>query len=95
MCIRDSCDSRFNREVKKTKLPTELPNHDEIMARINDWREKYYRLLRNGLKHSDSHKHQSTEPKLVSPKDNGKYAIEEPNSTYIYFPSNMSPVDLV
>lgn len=34
------CDSRFNREVKKTKLPTELPNHDEIMARINDWREK-------------------------------------------------------
>lgn len=37
----------------------------------------------------------STEPKLVSPKDNGNYAIEEPNSTYIYFPSNMSPVDLV
>ena len=28
-------------------------------------------------------------------KDNGKYAIEEPNSTYIYFPSNMSPGDLV
>ena len=38
------CDSRFNREVKKTKLPTELPNHDEIMARINDWREKYETL---------------------------------------------------
>lgn len=35
------CDSRFNRDVKKTKLPTELPNHEEIMARINDWREKY------------------------------------------------------
>lgn len=38
------CESRFNREVKKTKLPTELPNHDEIMARINDWREKYESL---------------------------------------------------
>lgn len=38
------CDSRFNREVKKTKLPTELPNHDEIMARINDWREMYESL---------------------------------------------------
>ena len=38
------CDSCFNREVKKTKLPTELPNHDEIMARINDWREKYESL---------------------------------------------------
>ena len=37
----------------------------------------------------------SAEPKLVSPKDNGNYAIEESNSTCIYFPSNMSPVDLV
>lgn len=40
------CDSRFNRENKKTKLPSELPNHDEIMARINDWREKYESLDR-------------------------------------------------
>lgn len=38
------CDSRFNREVKKTKLPVELSNHDDIMARINDWREKYESL---------------------------------------------------
>lgn len=38
------CDSRFSRDVKKTKLPTELPNHEEIMARINDWREKYESL---------------------------------------------------
>lgn len=38
------CDSRFNRDVKKTKLPAELPNHDEIVARINDWREKYESL---------------------------------------------------
>lgn len=38
------CDSRFNREVKKNKLPTELPNHDEIMARINVWKEKYESL---------------------------------------------------
>ena len=38
------CDRRFNRETKKTKLPTELPNHDDIMARINDWREKYESL---------------------------------------------------
>lgn len=38
------CDRRFNRETKKTKLPTELPNHNDIMARINDWREKYESL---------------------------------------------------
>lgn len=37
----------------------------------------------------------SEEPKLVSPKDNGNYDIEESNSTCIFFPSNMSPVDLV
>ena len=35
------CDSRFNREVKKTKLPVELPSHDEIMERINEWKKKY------------------------------------------------------
>lgn len=38
------CDSRFNREIKKTKLPAELSNHDEIMARINGWREKFESL---------------------------------------------------
>lgn len=38
------CDSRFNRDVKKTKLPTELSNHDEIMNRINEWKEKYESL---------------------------------------------------
>ena len=38
------CDSRFNRDVKKTKLPTELSNHGEIMARINEWKEKYETL---------------------------------------------------
>lgn len=35
------CDSRFNREVKKTKLPVELPSHDEIMERIKEWKKKY------------------------------------------------------
>ena len=38
------CDSRFNRDIKKTKLPTELSNHDEIMTRINEWKEKYESL---------------------------------------------------
>lgn len=38
------CDSRFNRDIKKTKLPTELSNHEEIMTRINEWKEKYESL---------------------------------------------------
>lgn len=35
------CDSHFNRDVKKTKLPTELPNHDEIMSRIAPWKKQW------------------------------------------------------
>lgn len=35
------CSSRFNRDEKKTKLPSELANHDEILERIKDWKEKY------------------------------------------------------
>ncbi len=38
------CDSRYNREVKKTKLPAELANHDEIMLRIDEWKDKYESL---------------------------------------------------
>lgn len=38
------CDSRFNRDVKKTKLPVDLSNHDEILERINDWKKKYETL---------------------------------------------------
>lgn len=34
------CSSEFNRQVKKTKLPSELGNHEEIMQRIAPWLEK-------------------------------------------------------
>lgn len=34
------CDSRFNREVKKTKLPSELANADEVMQRVAFMKEK-------------------------------------------------------
>ncbi|MFV0345370.1 MAG: type II CRISPR RNA-guided endonuclease Cas9 [Bacteroidales bacterium] len=34
------CDSRFNRDVKKTKIPSELINHSEILARVEHWKEE-------------------------------------------------------
>lgn len=34
------CNSKYNREVKKTKLPTELLNHEEMMQRIEHWNER-------------------------------------------------------
>ena len=38
------CDNHFNREEKNTKLPTELPNHDEILMRIAAWKDRYEQL---------------------------------------------------
>ncbi len=38
------CNSRYNREEKKTKLPTELSNHKDILQRIEGWKEKYEEL---------------------------------------------------
>ena len=35
------CSSKYNREIKKTKLPTQLSAYDEILERINEWKEKY------------------------------------------------------
>jgi CRISPR-associated endonuclease Csn1 len=40
------CSSRYNRNQKKTKLPSELANHDEILERIKDWKDKYEDLDR-------------------------------------------------
>lgn len=35
------CDSRFNREKKGVKKPSDLANHGEILERIEGWKEKY------------------------------------------------------
>ena len=40
------CDSLFNRGVKKTKLPSQLANHDDILQRISSWKEKVMELDR-------------------------------------------------
>ena len=34
------CNNQFNRFVKKAKIPTELAEHEEIMARIEPWKER-------------------------------------------------------
>lgn len=33
------CDSRYNRDVKKGRLPTECPNYDEISIRLQPWED--------------------------------------------------------
>ncbi len=34
------CQSRFNREVKKAQIPSELNKHEEILERIAGWKKK-------------------------------------------------------
>ena len=34
------CNSRYNRDIKKTKLPVELAEHEAILQRIEHWNER-------------------------------------------------------
>lgn len=38
------CSSRFNREIKRTKLPSQLSNHEEILARLENWKKEIEKL---------------------------------------------------
>ena len=48
------CSSKFNREVKKAKLPTQLSNYDAIMSRLEEWRTKIEKL-RKDVDHVKTH----------------------------------------
>lgn len=48
------CSSKFNRDVKKTKLPTQLSNHAAIMERLEEWRKKIEKL-RKDVDHVKTH----------------------------------------
>ena len=34
------CDFKFNRDVKKAQIPSQLSNHEAILERIKEWKEK-------------------------------------------------------
>lgn len=38
------CSNSYNRDIKKTKLPSQLAAHEEILERIKAWKEKYEEL---------------------------------------------------
>ena len=46
------CESKFNRDTKRDKLPTELANYEEILARIEHWKKQCYalKLKRDGIR---------------------------------------------
>ena len=49
------CNSKYNREVKKAKLPSELAEHETILQRIAGWKEHYEELDRRIRKMKGSH----------------------------------------
>ena len=38
------CNSRYNREIKQTQIPSQMSNHEEIMERIGGWKETIEKL---------------------------------------------------
>ncbi|WP_158871225.1 type II CRISPR RNA-guided endonuclease Cas9 [Maribellus comscasis] len=38
------CENKFNRSIKKNKIPSELSNHSEILARIEHWENEIEQL---------------------------------------------------
>src|SRR5574344_335171 len=53
------CQSKYNRDVKGTKLPSQLPDHEAILQRIQGWKDKYEDLDKQVHKY----KHLSTSTK--------------------------------
>lgn len=41
------CEAHFNRNVKKNQIPTQLSNYDDILLRIQPWKEKVEKLKDN------------------------------------------------
>lgn len=56
------CDRRFNRDVKKAMLPSQLPNYQEILPRIEKWKKKYEKLTKD-IDHCITHSGMSKEAK--------------------------------
>ena len=41
------CDAHFNRNVKKNQIPSQLSNYDDILLRIQPWKDKVEKLRDN------------------------------------------------
>lgn len=41
------CDAHFNRNVKKNQIPSQLSNYDDILLRIQPWKDKVEKLKDN------------------------------------------------
>ena len=40
------CDSKFNRDIKEAQIPSQLSNYQDILPRIEKWKEQYINLTK-------------------------------------------------
>lgn len=61
------CQSRFNRDTKKTKLPTELSNHKDILSRIEQlgWENKISELYKEIGKTKGTFQNKEIKDKMI------------------------------
>lgn len=40
------CESTYNRSAKRAQMPSQMPNHEEILGRIEDWKDRIVDLTK-------------------------------------------------
>ncbi|GIV32611.1 MAG: hypothetical protein KatS3mg031_0146 [Chitinophagales bacterium] len=67
MMNKTLCSKKFNREVKRNQIPAQLPNHADILQRIESWKkDKYLKLDQEIKKINASHiPDKATKDKLI------------------------------
>ncbi len=69
----------FNRTIKKTLLPSQLSNYEEILLRIQPWltnRNKFEKLFKNNLKSKSSYESKETKDKRIQNMHYYKHLFE-------------------
>ncbi len=69
------CDIDFNRNIKKDRMPSELPNHDEIMTRLRPWQAKIEDLKKLKEKQAKIAKRTSKENPEARSKARQKFLV--------------------
>ncbi|RLD74144.1 MAG: type II CRISPR RNA-guided endonuclease Cas9, partial [Bacteroidetes bacterium] len=61
------CNNEFNRKIKRNKIPYELPNHSEILKRIEYWKE-YIAEAQEGIERAVKKSRANSDNKVIKDK---------------------------
>ena len=90
------CSSKFNREIKRTKMPTELGNYDEIIARVESlkWKDKIDSLKKEIERYSHRSKVAGTKEekdRAITARHKAKLNLEYWQKKYRSFTLQQAP----